>query len=173
MNKHDVDINAILIKPLYMGMLINIFFPMTLLIVAYFMSQSSGQDVMKITSKWDVIAWVFLAVAVVDGIVAILLRQKLFMVPLIRSEASFEDDLKAGAFRVSMTCYAMTTAISIYGFVLFLIGGDFRTMFLFILMSFIAFQLVKPRRGFIEKVIQAQERHLAEGRTFTGSPGAF
>jgi len=110
---------------------------------------------------------------VVDGIVAILLKQKMFMVPLIRSEASFEDDLKTGAFRVSMTCYAMTTAISIYGFVLFLIGGDFRTMFLFILMSFIAFQLVKPRRGFIEKVIEAQERHLAEGRTFTGAPRVF
>ena len=171
MNKYNVDINAVLIRPLYMGMLINIFFPITLLIIAYFMSQSSGQDVMQMTSKWDVLAWVLLALALFDGIAAILIRQKQFMAPLIRSAATFEEDLKAAAFRISITCYAMTTAISIYGFVLFLISGDFRTMFMFILISFIAFQIVKPRRGFIEKVINVQERHLSEGRRFGGPSG--
>lgn len=149
-------------------MAINVFFPMTLLVIAYFMSQSSGRDIMEMTSQWNTIAWVLLAVAVVDGALAIFLRQKLFMAPLIRSEATFEEDLKAGATRASITCYAMTSAISIYGFVLFILSGDSRTMFLFILMSFIAFQIVKPRRGFIEKVIETQERHLAEGRLLTG-----
>lgn len=171
MNKFNVDINAVIIKPLYMGMLINIFFPMTLLIIAYLLSQSSGQDVMEMSSKWDVLAWVLLAVAVADGVIAIIMKHKQFMVPLIRSETTFEEDLKAAAFRISITCYAMTTAIAVYGFVLFLISGDFRTMFLFILMSFIAFQIVKPRRGFIEKVIEVQERHLSEGRRLGGSVG--
>lgn len=172
MNKENIDLNAILVKPLYLGMLMNIFFPMTLLIIAYFMSQSVGNDIMTATSDWGILTWLLLGLGVIDGIIAIILRQKLFTAPLIKSERTFENDLKAGTFRISIICYAMTTAISIYGFVLYLLYGDFRTLLFFVLMSFIAFQIVKPRHKFLEKVIEAQSRHVSEGRFYTGPGGS-
>ena len=61
-------------------------------------------------------------------------------------------------------CFAFTSAIAMYDLVLFLMVGPFETTVLFVLISMIAYQLVRPRVGFTEKVVAAQEKHVEEGR---------
>ena len=164
MNRHDVDINAVLVKPLYMGLLINIFVPGILLLIAYLKSKPLDSQAGMVMSDMDTLFWVFLAVAVIDGGMAIFLKQRLFMSPMIRTRETFADDLTAGVLRASIICYSLTTSIAIYGFVYFVLGGQFDTFFVFVFLSFIAFQLIRPRHGFMKKVIEAQERYIDENQ---------
>jgi len=167
MNKYNVDLNAVLVRPLYFGLLMNIFVPALLLLIAYFIDQGKIMERSLTFTGGDLLFWVFLVVAIADGAVAIFMRQKLFFAPMILKKETFADDLTARVFKASIVCYAITTAIAIYGFALYMASGGFDRLFLFIFISFIAFQIIRPRHGFIKKVIEAQEKHVDEGRFAT------
>lgn len=164
MDKYDVDLAKVLVKPLYIGLLMNIFVPVVILAVAYYIDKGGGKEALIPAETLNIIFWVLAAVAVADGAVAIVLKQKLFYTPMIQTKETFEDDLTAGVFRSSLVCFAVTGAITICGLVVYILGGTFRDLLLFVFISFIAFQLVRPRFGFLKKVITAQEKHVEQGR---------
>jgi hypothetical protein len=164
LDKYEVDLTRVLVKPLYLGLLMNIFIPVVILVIAYYIDKSGGKEAMVAPESLNVIFWALAAVAVADGVVAVFLKQKLFYAPMIQTKETFEDDLAAGVFRSSLVCFAVTAAITIYGLVIYILGGTFRDLLLFVFISFIAFQLVRPRFGFLKKVIAAQERHVEQGR---------
>ena len=164
MSKYDVDINHILIKPVYFGLLMNIFVPVVILGVAYYLDKSGGAQGTIQKSELNILFWMLAAVSLADGAMAIYFRHKKFMAPMIRSKETFEEDITRGVFTQSIICYSMTTAIAVYGLVFYLMGGSFMHLFFFVFLSFIAFQLIRPRYGFIEKVLAAQEKHVDEGR---------
>lgn len=166
MNKYDIDSNKILIKPLYWGLLMNIFIPVIILAIAYYIDKSGGRSAIVPADTLNIIFWVLAAVSIADGAIAIFLKQKLFFSPMIASKESFEDDLTSRVFASSIICYAITTAISIYGLIFYLLGGTFNHLLFFVFISFIAFQFIRPRYGFMEKVVTAQERLVNEGRFF-------
>ena len=164
MNKYNVDLNAVLIKPLYIGLLMNIFIPVVIIAIAYFIEDAGGLNSNMANENLELIFWVLVGVAVVDGAVAIFLKQKFCQAPMIKSKETFGDDLKQGMFMASIICFSLTTAISVYGLVVYLLGGTFNQLLFFAFLSFIAFQLIRPRLRFAEKVLALQERHLEDGR---------
>ena len=168
MEESKIDLNRLLIRPLYFGLLLNILIPVVLLAITYFLEK---KDVMSGTfdpDTYSVLFWIFCVLAIVDGVLTFVIRQKLFFAPMVMTKETFEDDLMQGFFKNSIVCYAMAMAIAVYGFVLFFLGGSFETMVLFVLISMIAYQFIRPRFGFAEKVIAAQKKFVEEGRFFTG-----
>jgi len=164
-NKYNIDINAVLVKPVFIGLLINIFFPVGVVAVAYFTGQHDLQSNATIpTGSKAILFWALAAVSIVDGGVAILLRHRLFYKSMISSEPTFAEDLSRGIFNGSIICYAITAAITIYGLIFYLYGGTLQQLVFFIVISFISFQVIRPRHGFIKKVIAAQEKHVEQGR---------
>lgn len=166
MNKYNVDLNAVLVKPIYIGLAMNVFFPVAVLVAAYFADRPDLQSAPLQNENLSTLFWILAIVSVVDGAVAIFLKQKLFFMPLITSKENFAEDLAAGTFRSSIVCFAVTTAISVYGMVFYIVGGTFHQLIFFVFISFIAFQLIRPRHDFLKKVIAAQERLVDEGRFF-------
>jgi len=166
LNKYDVDINDILVKPIYIGLFMNVFVPVVLLAIGYYIEQSGGMSSLRGEPAENVslFFWVFLALSVIDGGVAIFLKQWKFYQPMIESKGTFIEDFKKGVFTNSVICYAITTAIAVYGLVVYLLGGTFNQFVLFVFLSFIAFQLIRPRHGFLKKVLEAQENHVESGR---------
>jgi hypothetical protein len=167
LSKYDVDINHILVKPVYFGLLMNIFVPVLILGIAYYLENSGGAQGTIQKSELNIFFWALAAVSLGDGVIAIYFKHKNFMAPMIRSKETFEEDLAWGVFTRSIICYSMTTAIAVYGLVFYFFGGSFMHLFFFVFLSFIAFQLIRPRYGFIEKVLAAQEKHVEEGRFLT------
>ncbi|MBN2227595.1 MAG: hypothetical protein JW763_09550 [candidate division Zixibacteria bacterium] len=167
LNKYNVDLNAVLVKPLYFGLLMNIFVPATLLLIAYFIEQGKIMERKLSFTNGDLLFWILLVMAVADGAMAVFMRQRLFFRPMIRTKETFANDLTAQVFKASIICYAITTAIAIYGFALYMVSGGFDRLFLFIFISFIAFQIIRPRHGFLKKVIEAQGKHVDERRYAT------
>ena len=164
MIKHNIDLSHVLVKPLYMGLLINIFIPVLILGIAYYMESEHAIEARLSTNDLNLFFWALAAVAIADGAVAILLKQKRFFAPMIKSKETFEEDFEAGVFRGSIICYALTSMISVYGLVFYVLGRTLAHLFFFVFVSFIAFQLIRPRLGFLEKVLKAQEKHVKEGR---------
>ena len=117
MDKYDVDLAKILVKPLYIGLLMNIFVPVVILAVAYYIDKGGGKEALVPAETLNIIFWVLAAVAVVDGAVAVILKQKFFFAPMIQTKETFEDDLTAGVFGSSLICFGFTAAITIYGLV--------------------------------------------------------
>ncbi len=167
MNKYDIDLNAVLIKPLYLGLLINIFIPVVIIGVAYYIEEGGGLTSTMAPENLELIFWILIAVAVIDGAVAIFLKQKLFFTPMIKSKESFTEDFKQGFFSKSIVCHSLTAAIAVYGLVVYILGGTFNQLLFLVFISFIAFQLVRPRIKFSEKVLAAQERFVEEGQFFS------
>lgn len=168
MNKADVDINSILVKPIYIGLLINVFVPAAVLLIAYYMEQSG--DIVRQTPSATaaVLFWFLVALSVIEGGVAVFIKQKMFNSPMVFSRESFIEDLGRRTFQISIVIYSITSAISIYGFVIYLIGGTFQQLLLFVFISFVAFQLIRPRYRFMERVITTQIRLAESGQFMTG-----
>lgn len=166
MNKYKVDLTSVIVKPLYMGLLMNLLTPVVFLGVAYYLDETGGRDLPIQETRLNLLFWVLTAAAIVDGAVAYFLKRKLFFKPLIRSRESFADDFAAGVFRVSLICYSLGMAIAVYGLAFFFLGGEFVHLFFFVFLSFITFQVVRPRMGFLEEVLAAQEKLVEEGRLF-------
>jgi len=163
MNERSIDLNAVLIKPLYVGLLINIFIPVVIVGVAYYIEESGGLAA-SANEYLGLIFWILIGVAVADGAVAIILKQKLFFNPCIITKGTFEEDFKRAFFTNSIICNFLTAAIAIYGLAVYLLGGTFNQLLFFVFISFIAFQLIRPRIKFAEKVLAAQEKYIEEGR---------
>jgi len=163
-----IDVNRLLIRPLYFGLLLNILVPIALLAIVYFLEKKAVMSGTLDPETYNVIFWILCVVAIADGVLTFVIKQKLFFAPMIKTEKTFEDDLIQGFLRNSIVCYAMVMAIAVYGFVLFILGGNFETMVLFVLISMIAYQFIRPRFGFAEKVIDAQKKYVGEGRFLTG-----
>lgn len=164
MNRFNVDLNAVLMRPLYFGLFMNILTPAIFLGVAYYLDKSSGRDMPLQETDLNLVFWVLTAVAIADGLAAYFLKRRLFFAPMIRAKESFSDDFAAGVFRNSLICYSLVTAIAVYGLAFYFLGGEFVHLFFFVFLSFSAFQLIRPRLGFLEKVLEAQEKHVEEGR---------
>jgi len=159
-----VDLNRLLLKPVYIGLLMNILVPVILLGIVYYLDSNGYQKGSMKTNLYNIMFWVFCAVAIIEGILAFVFKQRLFFSPMIKANETFEEDLTSGFLTSSIVCYAFTSAIAIYGFLLFFMGGPFETAGLFVLISLIAYQFVRPRFKFAEKVVEAQEKLVAEGR---------
>jgi len=163
MNSHDVDINRALVKPIYLGLAMNIFFPSVVALAIYFLESEGGVRVPE-PGNSDLLLWILAAVAVIDGALAIFFRQKRFYAPMIKSEQTFADDFYAGVMTASILVFSLCAAIAVYGVVVYFITGTFDYLLFFVILSFVAFQIVRPRPGFLKKVLEAQERHVQAGR---------
>lgn len=164
MNKYNIDLSAVLLKPLYIGLLINVFVPVVIIGIAYYIEENGRLSSSMPPDTLELIFWFLTAVAVVDGAVVIFLKQKLFLAPMIKSKETFAEDLMQGFFAKSIVCYGLIAAIAIYGLVLYLLGGTFNQLMFLVFISFIAFQLIRPREKFAEKVLAAQEQLVEQGQ---------
>jgi hypothetical protein len=163
-SESKVDLNRLLLKPVYIGLVMNILVPVILLAFVYYLDGQNFHKGVIISSKADPIFWALCGVALLEGIAAFIIRKKLFFSPMVRSKETFEEDLVLGFLTNSIICYAITTAISIYGVVLFFLGHPFETTVLFVLISMIAYQFIRPRFKFTGEVVEAQDRLVSQGR---------
>ncbi len=163
MISHDVDIHRAMVKPIFIGLAMNIFFPGIVALIIYFIESEGGTRIPE-PGNSDLMLWILAAIAIADGALAIFFRQKRFYAPMIRSEQTFTEDFYAGVNTNSILIFALCATIAVYGVVAYFVSGTFDYLLFFILLSFIAFQFLRPRPGFLKKVLEAQERHVSEGR---------
>ncbi|MCP4650478.1 MAG: hypothetical protein GY853_10420, partial [PVC group bacterium] len=138
--------------------------PVAIVAIAYYIEESGGLVSTMAPENLELIFYIFVGLAVIDGALAIFLKQKLFFAPLIKSKETFVQDFMQGFFAKSIVCYALIAAIAIYGLVFYFLGGTFNQLLFLVIISFIAFQIIRPRHKFAEKVLSAQEQLVEQGQ---------
>ena len=161
------DLNKIIVKPLYFGLVVNVLIPMGLLFACYyFEGQQSGYN--RIGESANPVFYLFCACALAQAAVALWWRSRLMKQPMIRKQETFEHDLIANLASVSQQIFVIIAAISLWGLVYYYLTARFKETVVLVLFSFIVFQFVRPRFAFIRKLIASQEELVKQGKFLQG-----
>jgi hypothetical protein len=183
-NDREYDLTSMIVKPLYFGMLVNIVLPAGLLFVCWFVYNRYYPE-NHIPSVANTLFYVFCAFALAQAGLALWWRNRKFREPMVRRPESFEHDVGTELFARSrpvflliaaITLFArsrpvflLIAAITLWGYIYFLLTGRFHESVVFIIFSFVVFQVVRPRYGSVRKLIEHQEKLVREGRLVGGS----
>ncbi|MBD3401338.1 hypothetical protein GF420_00460 [candidate division GN15 bacterium] len=159
----EYDLSAIIVKPLYFGMFVNIIVPMILLALCYHLNNTQQVN-NKVGDMANLLFYVFAAGAVLEAVAALLLRQRMLKAPMIRRKETFEEDFGEQLNKRSRVVFVIIASISLWGIIYFFLTARFTEAVLFVVLSFIVFQLVRPRYGSTRKFVEAQEKLVAEGK---------
>jgi len=159
----DYDLNRIIVRPLYFGLLSNIVLPVAGLFVCYYYN-NKGPLWNRLGDSADLVFYLFLAAAVAEVALAIWWRTKLFKTPMIRTRETFEKDFSDEYLRRSRPLFFLIASISIYGYVYFYLTGQFNAAAWFVVGSFLVFQLVRPRHGLVRRLIDHQKELVDKGQ---------
>ncbi len=157
------DINHIVIKPLYLGLVMNIIVPAALIYVCYYLDTNQNW-ISKIGSFSTPLFYIIVALSLIQSGIAFYLRNQLLKKPLIKSEATFSEDLIKALMKTSRPAFALILFIAVYGFFFYLLSAEFEAALLLVVFSFIAFQFIRPRLRFAKKLIETQEDFVAQGK---------
>ena len=158
----DYDLNRIIVRPLYFGMLSNIILPVAGLFVCYYVNNMGPRPNMLGGSS-DMVFYLFLAMALGETLLAVWWRTKLFKAPMIRTRETFEKDFSDEYLKRSRPLFIMIASISIYGYIYFYLTSEFNAAAWFVVGSFLVFQLVRPRHGLVRKLIDHQKQLVEKG----------
>ncbi|UCG62293.1 MAG: hypothetical protein JSV52_03145 [Candidatus Zixiibacteriota bacterium] len=158
----EFDLNRIIIKPLYFGMAVNVLIPMGLLVVCYYFDRQQTLS-NRIPEMAETLFWVLGGVSVAQAGVALWLRNKVMHQPMIRRKETFEDYLIDFMSSKSKSIFLIIAGIVLYGILYFYLTAQFEPLLFFVIFSFFAFQVVRPRFGFLRKVIARQKELVEQG----------
>jgi hypothetical protein len=158
----EYDLNRIIIRPLYFGLVVNILVPMGLLLICwYFENQQSWYN--RIGESANTLFYVFGLLAIAQAGLALWWRGKMMNQPMIRRKETFEDDFAHSLLSRSKPIFLTIAGISLYGIVYFYLTARFKETVFLVFFSFIVFQVVRPRFGFIRKLIARQKEMVESG----------
>lgn len=162
-----IELYRIIAKPLYFGMMTNVIIPMGLLLVCYYFDQRY-HIANKMGDFANTLFFIFLILGATQGAFAYWWRQQLMLKPMIRRKETFQQDLALGLTRISRPVFILIGAISLYGVIYFFLTGRFEETMFMVIISFIVFQVVRPRYGLVSKLIDKQYAMAEKGKFYMG-----
>ena len=159
----EYDLTHIIVRPLYFGLFSNVLVPMGLLMVIYYLNNRGWHPLVGDETA-NLLFYVFAAVALVHVGLVIAWRRKLYATPMITRQERFELDFTSEYLRRTRPLFIVIAAVSLYGFIYFFITGRFNESLLFVIFSFLVFQLVRPRYGLVQKLIDKQQALVDKGQ---------
>lgn len=157
------DLARMIAASLYQGILINILLPAGLLMVAYFLDQR-GAVSNSVGGFANTLFYVLAVVTLAEGVVALLWRQKTLHQPMIHRRETFEEDIREGLKDRLRPIFLLIAAMALNGFIYYLLTGRFKEAMAFVLLSFVSFQIVRPRYGMLRTVVKTQEELVSRGQ---------
>ncbi len=161
------DLSRIIVKPLYFGLGVNVVIPGSLLFICYYINDRGGVDNL-LGDMANTTFFIFIALTVIIGLSALLLLRKKLEGPLIKREETFQEDLINSMVTHTRPIFILISMISVLGIIYFFLTGRFDEAVLFVVLSFIVFQLVRPRYGSLKKLIAKQQKYVEEGKFLNG-----
>jgi len=166
-NDHDLDYNMLIARPLYFGLGVNVVLPAALIFLCYYIDQHGGVS-NKVGDSYQLLFYFFCVLAAAEAGLALWWRQKLMAKPVVRSKETFAFDIADGLVRISRPVFLVIAGISLYGVAFYFLTGHFKESVILVLISFIIFQLVRPRHGQVKKFVETQRKLVDQGQFLAG-----
>lgn len=157
------DLTKMIAGVLYQGIFINIIIPAGLLMAVYYLDKRGGVS-NSVGDFSNILFFLLGAVSLVEGAGAVLWRTKALNRPMVRRKETIETDIREELKVRLKPIFLLIAAIALNGIIYFLLTGRFDEGLAFVILSFIAFQIVRPRFGMLRKVIETQERLVEQGQ---------
>jgi len=155
----NCDPNQLIVKLLYFGLVVNILAPAAGLLVCHYVDSNYGRHNI-IGDLANPVFFVFAALALLQAGFALWWRAKRLRRPMISGKERFEQEIITGLLGACRPVFVVIAAISVYGYLYFFLSGRFTETLVFIVFSFIVFQVVRPSRRFTRKLIARQKELL-------------
>ena len=168
----EYDLTAMIARPLYFGMMFNIVIPAALLFGCYYLSNKTHMA-NHIPGIANELFYVFAVAALGQAALALWWRNQRMARPMVKREESFEHDIATELFKRSKPVFLLIAAITLWGYAYFLLTGRFTESVLFVVFSFVVFQVVRPRYGSVRKLIRYQQALVDRGRLMGGGLAAI
>ncbi|NMC43813.1 MAG: hypothetical protein GYA46_07830 [candidate division Zixibacteria bacterium] len=152
------NLPAILTKTTFIGLVVNVVIPTTLLVVMALVrgnltdpggipwSESAGGGEQRL------LFYILLAVAAVDLAVAGFLRFRTPASMLGSAGVPPAERFEKAAMNISWMIFSVNLSCTIYGLVLAILGLRIEVMMLFTALTLIGYQLFRPRQRFLEEL---------------------
>jgi small-conductance mechanosensitive channel len=162
LDNSDYDLNQIVVKPIYFGLVTNILLPMLLFLVCYYIQSHGGRD--NVVGDFaNALFFIFAALALLQAALALWWRKRRLKWPMVKGSETFQAEICGGLLRACRPVFAVIAAITLYGYLYYFLTGRFTEMVVFVFFSFIVFQLVRPRHSLARKVIAFQRKLVEQG----------
>lgn len=151
------NITGMMAKPLYMGMALNVLLPAALTFVCYWLD--NGQKYTNAPFGGDSVNTIFIISGVLTLIlaaIALIKKQQLLNKKLVTSENLINDQLTEALTKEMRPIFLMISLIALVGVGSYFMTAEFKPTLFFVMISFVVFQFVRPRTGFIKKLIEKQ-----------------
>ena len=161
-----IDLHRILAKSLYFALVVNVLIPAVGLYLCHYLANNYFPE-NRIGEMANPLFYVFATVTVAQGVFAWWWSQKLKYKPMIKSMETIQEDLRNGLLRASRPVSLLVAAMAIYGYIYFALTGRFQETAVLVLLSFVAYQVVRPRLGSLEKLIKHHQQMAEQGNLKT------
>ncbi len=160
------NLHKMIIKPLYLGVILNIILPGAMLFVCFYLSNNNSYTnrIVGFESA-NTLFIIFAVLGVINTGVALWMRQKLLSTPMVTSKENFEEELTLALLEKIRPVYILISIIAVYGVSYYFLTTRFQEAAFFVVFSFLVFQVVRPRIGYIQKLIDAQLKLLENNNT--------
>ncbi len=166
-NDDRYDLPRMIAGALYSGMFINILIPAGLAVFCYYLEQK-GAVQNSIGQIANPLFYGLAVVSIVEGAVAVIWRNRSFALPMVRRRETFEQDVAHELTVRLRPVFLLLAAIALNGVAYFVLTGRFKEGLALMLLSFIAFQVVRPRYSGLRRLIEQQEEMVEKGRYMEG-----
>ena len=159
------NLNHIIIKPLYLGLTINIVLPGALLFICYYLDTNNIWTDPYVSFEFgNTLFVVFAILSLANSGLALWMKSKMVKSPMIKRAETFEDDLAKSLLVKSKQIFLIISMVAVYGILYYLLTVRFREAAFFTVFSFVVFQFVRPRIGFVQGLIDKQKKLVDEGK---------
>ncbi|MCI0532072.1 MAG: hypothetical protein L0Y74_09020 [candidate division Zixibacteria bacterium] len=143
---------------MYLGLGLNVLLPMGVIVIGYFLKQSSFSGGSELNP--DMLFTILVFVSMTDlGMVYYLKKRLLANTSMIQASElqgsthiSPEEKSRRAGLRLAIMIYALNLAPSIYGLVYFLITGNLNSFLLLLAFTPLGYLLLKPREEELKKL---------------------
>ena len=159
---NKTNLATMIVRPLYFGLVSNIVIPVALLLVCFYINNNYPVE-NKIEESANIFFYVFAVLALAEAGFALWWRNLLYHKPMIRRAESFEADFMQALLARSKPVFLLIASISVFGYLYFFLTGRFAEAVLFVVFSFLVFQVVRPRYGMVKKLLAHQQSLVDNG----------
>jgi len=163
----DVDLYNLMAAPLYFGLFVNVLAPLGVLFVCYWANQNYSVT-NKVGDLADPLFWGVGLLSVAQAGFALWWRTKRVQRPMIHREQTFQQDLRYNLVRLLRPVFILIAGICVYGYLFFYLTGRFEETVFIVVLSFLVFQVVRPRMGMVKKIVDHQ-KELVKQKKFAHS----
>jgi len=141
------------------GVIINLLLPGVLVLLAFVVRRNGiGTDESAAPEWQPLLFYVFLALGVADLFAAFALRRTLLAPMRLRAVLADAPAAERLIMNAATVAFALGASPMVYGIVLYLLGGDMQQVAVFAIVSLLAFRLLRPSAGFLEKALERAAR---------------